>query len=357
MWRQRLVLAVIIGQDAKVLAVANSLSAPRGTTHGALLFHGSRPAKPCRNLTVRNPVAVLFALLIACAFTVLATDAGLRAQLHQQLRAAANVIPYSSGSKFDTSDALGILDALPGNTNTVRLIYSAATLPAAAFGDTGGWNREHLWPNSYGLDDVEPAFSYLHNLRACDSNVNSSRGNKFYDFSTAADGSLKNPAHSEAPLCTTDANSWQPPADQRGDIARALFYMDVRYEGDVLGEPDLELIQDVERINSNAAFMGRLSTLLLWNEQDPPDDFERARDAEVNAIQGNANPFVTDPALANRIYMPNAVLLRIRDAFAVSFEPTSLPVVREFATSLDGPWSTNQPPLGQVQFARLRLVE
>jgi endonuclease I len=54
-----------------------------------------------------------------------------------------------------------------------------------------GWNREHLWPNSYGFDiDVTttwPALRDLFNLRPCDSQVNSSRGNKYYDFSDATD--------------------------------------------------------------------------------------------------------------------------------------------------------------------------
>ena len=118
---------------------------------------------------------LLFFLL---CLPVLATDPALRTQVHVGLRAGAKVIPYSS-TKFDTSDALALLDAVAGDTNFVRLIYAHTTLPAASFGVSGGWNREHLWPNSYGLDDVEPAFSDLHNLRACDSNMNSARGNKF----------------------------------------------------------------------------------------------------------------------------------------------------------------------------------
>jgi endonuclease I len=306
----------------------------------------------------KNSSGVRYLLSILMAVTALATDVELRARLHEQLRTGAKVIPHSSSSRFDTSDALAIIDALPGDTNTVRLIYSTATHPASTFGNAGGWNREHLWPNSYGLDDVEPAFSDLHNLRACDSNVNSARGNKLFDMSSAADGNLRNPAHSEAPLCTTDANSWQPPADQRGDIARALFYMDVRYEGDVVGEPDLELIQDIERINSNASFMGRLSTLLLWNEQDPPDDSERARDAAVKAIQGNTNPFVAAPTLANRLWLPKVTVARSGEGVVLGVEPTDLPVALEFATNLTGPWTTNAPQTdpAPATFARVRLL-
>jgi endonuclease I len=296
-------------------------------------------------------------LLLPCLLPALATDLVLRAQLHEQVRAGATVIPYSS-SKFDTSDALAILDALPGDTNTVRLVYGQTTLPTATFGDAGGWNREHLWPNSYGLDDVEPSFSDLHNLRACDSNVNSARGNKFFDVSSAADGNLRNPAHVEAPLCTTDANSWEPPSSQRGDIARSLFFMTIRYEGDAPGEPDLELVENVAQITATNARMRRLSTLLRWNEEDPPDEAERARDAATFAIQGNRNPFVADPTLANRLWLPKVTVARSGEGVVFGLEPTDLPVALEFATNLTGPWTTNAPPTDAAPetFARVRLV-
>ena len=102
----------------------------------------------------------------------------LREALHAIVR-NHRVIPYSSSSRIDTSDALKVLDRDLANTNYVVEIYSGSNAPVASFGLTTGWNREHQWPNSYGLDDVEPAFSELHNLRACDANVNSSRGNKY----------------------------------------------------------------------------------------------------------------------------------------------------------------------------------
>ena len=51
-----------------------------------------------------------------------------------------------------------------------------------------------------------------------------------------------------------------------------LFYMAVRYEGDN-GEVDLELNDKVN--NGTAPYMGRLSVLLKWNEQDPVDEIER----------------------------------------------------------------------------------
>jgi endonuclease I len=234
-------------------------------------------------------VSVSLFLLVLGATCLAAADLSglhgpaLRAALHAQVRGHTG-IPYAS-SRFDTADALRQLDgALSGTNAVVRLNYGDGTAPAGAFGVTGGWNREHVWPNSYGLDDVEPAFSDLHNLRACDANVNSSRGNKFYDLSDGLSSGYRFPAHAEAPRSSADSDSWEPPADQRGDLARALFYMDVRYEGDAPNEPELVLVDDVSKISATTNLMGRLRVLLKWHDEDPSDDGEQTRDVGVKAL-------------------------------------------------------------------------
>jgi hypothetical protein len=81
-------------------------------------------------------------------------------------------------------------------------------------------------PGYLRVDGIEPAYSDLQNLRAVDSNVNSSRGNKYYDTSDTNNPDYKFPAHAEAPLCSTDSDSWEPPLYDRGNIARSLFYME-----------------------------------------------------------------------------------------------------------------------------------
>jgi hypothetical protein len=272
----------------------------------------------------------------------------LRAALHAQVRGHM-VIPYAS-SRFDTADALRQLDgALDGTNAVVRLIYGDGTAPAGAFGVTGGWN----------LDDVEPAFSDLHNLRACDANVNSSRGNKFYDLSSRLSAGYRFPAHAEAPRSSADTDSWEPPADQRGDLARALFYIDVRYEGDTSNEPDLVLVDDVSKISATTNLMGRLGVLLQWNEEDPPDDAERAHDAGVKALQGNSNPFIAEPQLANALYIPSPILMLAGDSVVIGRgpAPSDVNTVFQFSASPAGPWSeTLAEHVGENLFLRLRVV-
>jgi endonuclease I len=190
------------------------------------------------------------------------TGADLRQALHDIVR-NHRVIPYASSS-FDTSDALRYLDRDPVNTNDIIGIYSEQSEPGSSFGLTSGWNREHLWCDSYGLDGRQPAYSDLHNLRAEDMTVNSARGNKYFDESNPTSPGYKAPATPESPEASTDSDSWEPPPGKKGDIARAMLYMAIRYTADVAGEPALILTDRTNLISSTASYMGRLSTLLLW---------------------------------------------------------------------------------------------
>ena len=212
------------------------------------------------------------------------------------------VIKYSS-KDFDTSDAISKLYSDPNNRNNVILIYSRRSEAILNFGTSNGWNREHIWPNSYGIDKRGPAYSDLHNLQPADANVNSSRSNKIYDFSDTKDSKFKKPGHPEAKMTNKDSDSWEPPAKVRGDIARAVFYMDLRYNGDNPNEKDLILTNDLSLIDSDNNFFGKLNTLINWHFNDPVDEKESFRnDLIFSEYQKNRNPFVDFPDWVEEIY-------------------------------------------------------
>ena len=83
----------------------------------------------------------------------------------------------------------------------------------------------------------------------------------------------------------TTTGIWETWIGRRGDVARALFYLDVRYAGGTHGvtgaaEPDLILTDDASLVatsgtNASVAHMGRLSVLLAWHAEDPvePEPF------------------------------------------------------------------------------------
>ena len=212
------------------------------------------------------------------------------------------VIKYSS-SNPDTADALAELDADTDNPNSVILIYSRRSEAISNFGTSSGWNREHLWPNSYGIDKRGPAYSDLHNLKPADASVNSARSNKIFDISDKSDPKYERPGHPEAKLTSEDTDSWEPPTNVRGEIARAAFYMDVRYSGDKPNENDLQLTNDLSAISSDSVFFGKLKTLLEWHIADPVDAAERVRNDLVHSdYQKNRNPFVDHPEWVVAIY-------------------------------------------------------
>ncbi|KAI3873698.1 hypothetical protein MKX03_029428 [Papaver bracteatum] len=202
-------------------------------------------------------------------------------------------------------DALKVLDAAdvdnPDSSANVTEIYSLKAVPKLLAGKPEGWNREHLWPRSYGLT-YGPSLSDLHNIRPADANVNSSRGNKYYGECLPTSLDCHKPANKEAASDTeTDKNRWAPPFQVRGDIARALMYMAVSYGyNQTDGSPNLHL-SDSPSIKKKE--MGLLLTLLKWNELDPPSREEQLRNHRVCSFyQHNRNPFVDHPEYANLIW-------------------------------------------------------
>lgn len=100
-----------------------------------------------------------------------------------------------------------------------------------------------------------------------------------------------------------DGDSWEPPAGVKGDVARALFYMDVRYDGLEGDTVDLRL-QDAQSDPSEGR-MGVLTTLRAWHEADPPDATESNRNEKIfQTYQYNRNPFVDHPEWVACIFDP-----------------------------------------------------
>lgn len=93
---------------------------------------------------------------------------------------------------------------------------------------------------------------------------------------------------------------YEPIDRDKGDIARALFYMTTRYiDGDGSGGTKLILTYNTD---SNGGKWGYLSALLDWHEKDPPDKFEKRRNGLVQEIQGNRKPYIDHPEYARKVF-------------------------------------------------------
>ncbi|MCZ1011392.1 endonuclease I family protein [Streptomyces lydicus] len=191
-------------------------------------------------------------------------------------------------------DALKDTDQDPDNSANVILLYSGRSLSKDAHGgNPDDWNREHVWAKSHGDfgTDTGPGTD-LHHLRPEDVSVNSARGDKDFDNGgTAVDG---------APGSRTDDDSFEPRDAVKGDVARMILYMAVRYDGGD-GFPDLEPNDKVD--NGTQPHIGRLSVLKQWSKQDPPDSFEKHRNQVIfDKYQHNRNPFIDHPEWVESIW-------------------------------------------------------
>jgi len=85
-------------------------------------------------------------------------------------------------------------------------------------------------------------------------------------------------------------------------VARMIFYMAVRYEGDN-GEPDLEVVDEIPSSPSGEPCHAKLSTLMEWHEMDPVDNWEQSRNDKIyNTWQHNRNPFIDHPEFVQKIW-------------------------------------------------------
>lgn len=221
---------------------------------------------------------------------------GAEGKTGEALRSALNSI-VSDQTKLSYSavwDALKETDEDPSNSGNVILLYSGVSRSKSANGgNTGDWNREHVWAKSHGdFGTSTGPGTDIHHLRPSDVQVNSTRGNKDFDNGGSAvangGGSL------------TDSDSFEPRDAVKGDVARMILYMAVRYEG-TDGWPDLEPNDRVS--NGSAPYIGKLSVLKEWHEQDPPDAFEQRRnDVIFESFQHNRNPFIDHPEWVESIW-------------------------------------------------------
>jgi endonuclease I len=210
--------------------------------------------------------------------------------------------PYTSSST-DVWDILKETDRDENDSNNVILIYSGRSVNAAQEYNSGkGWSREHVWAKSRGdFGTDEGAGTDVHHLRPCDVSVNSTRNNRNFDDCITCKEVIDNGFNTGS---KRDENLWtfEPPDDYKGDVARMIFYMTVRYEGDSL-VADLELTDSLLGNTDKSPLQGVKTTLLKWHRNDKVSDWERNRNEIIyKDYQKNRNPFIDFPELAEYLY-------------------------------------------------------
>ena len=184
-------------------------------------------------------------------------------------------------------------------------IYYLGTDQCRSYSGEGDcYNREHSWPSSWFNDQTTPRTD-LHHIFPTDGWVNNKRGN--YAFGEVRSASWTSRNGSKLGNCKTSGFTgtvFEPIDEYKGDFARAIMYMSVRYytEDSGWGSSDMTTKSEIKP--------WAIQMLLRWNEQDPVSQKEINRNNAIyNDYQHNRNPFVDHPEYARMIWDPtwNAV--------------------------------------------------
>ena len=164
------------------------------------------------------------------------------------------------------------------------------------------YNREHSWPNSWFGGKVQPMYTDLHHIYSTDNATNQKRSAWPYaevtgstEWSNELGTKL---GYNYGYSCTV----FEPADDYKGDVARIYFYMVTCYKDKKFsqgGKGYLMFTWD----GTECGFTDKaIKCLLKWHRNDPVSQKEIDRNNKVAQKQGNRNPFVDDPELAEYIW-------------------------------------------------------
>lgn len=193
--------------------------------------------------------------------------------------------------------------------------------------DMWGINREHIWAKANGFESTGAGGARgdpMH-LWASNGYANNIHGKDYFGYvDTKQDytdcGTTYSNQHGNLRGTSKTMGSgtvFEPQDSDKGDIARAIFYMAARYnylsgsdeDGIDSNNPNLELVQEVRSepaYNSSTTLtgkMGIISDLLEWNKLDPVDEYESHRNNLLyRNFTNNRNPFIDHPEWADKIW-------------------------------------------------------
>ena len=244
-----------------------------------------------------------------------------------------NFIVYTSGTP-NTWDVLSISDLEYSTSDNVLLVYGYDNNDGMFISDrlrgvfekcnffgcagtAGLWNREHVFAKSLANPSLVANSSSagpgtdVHNLRAADSQKNTQRSNRLFIDDSGVESKVTNDGY------------FYPGDEWKGDVARIVMYMYLRYPSQceamnsATGSADYSPNGDMPDV------------FLEWNEEDPVSALELTRNDVISSYQGNRNPFIDNPYLATMIWNGPAandswgiLSLAVFDEVLVSVSPT-----------------------------------
>lgn len=162
-----------------------------------------------------------------------------------------------------------------------------------------GMNREHSFPKSWWGGDTNDAYTDLYHLYPSDGDANMAKSN--YPLGEVMDAEFDNGVTRVGYAYEGQGGGatkvFEPDDRYKGDFARTYFYMVTCYQ-------DLKWKYTYMAQNGTYPTLRpwAVDLLLDWARRDPVDSKETERNEAVYHIQGNRNPFIDFPELAEYIW-------------------------------------------------------
>lgn len=229
------------------------------------------------------------------------------------------VLGYGGGdnktwSGFNKTDRMEDGSVRDRYSNTVRYF-------TANNGDVSGMNIEHIWANSWWGHVQNFAYKDLFNLYPSDATANQRKSNNPIGIVTATDAfdnGVVKVGKGTDPAYGNTQTVWEPADEWKGDFARTYFYMATVYsnfgnfevpagktadENKGLGLwTTAEGLRTVDPDSRLVMREGVYKLMLEWSKADPVDQVEKDRADQIEWIQGNRNPYVDFPELADYVW-------------------------------------------------------
>lgn len=224
----------------------------------------------------------------------------LKTALHHIIQ-YADVLSYGSGEGH-TWWGFTKTDVRPED-GTVWDMYSDNRRNFNGYSAAAGMNIEHSFAKSWWGGAKRQAYMDLHHLNPSDQRANSSKGSwpmAIVDGKTSTDnGTIKVGKSNSRP--GGEITAWEPHNDYKGDFARVYMYMVTCYE-DYASDWTGNSVNQLDNNTYPVFEPWAVQLLLKWSREDPVSKKELDRNEAVYQIQGNRNPFIDYPELAEYIW-------------------------------------------------------
>ncbi len=248
--------------------------------------------------------------------------------LQTRIRSPYTKISYDN---FDETNVANFASRdTTGGQRVVTCVYSGQNYVYSTPFAWGEFSREHTWCHSWMPtypSKTGDEYSDQHHLFPTNqNNANGVRNNHPLGEVTTITSSYLSCLYGKN---SSNQNVFEPKEGHKGDAARALLYMCVKYNG-IRGDWSFNTL-NTSKLPSLGEAPQDLNQLIAWHLADPPDKWEVERNDYIESIQKNRNPFVDHPEYVNYINFNDVT----KQSPSYSTEPTN------FVTNLSATLNSN----------------